>query len=143
VLGLLFERLAFLRAVNPAEANPFRMFLMKNFYRIAVEYTDHGAGKFAGHGGWGKPQGKQQCEEQEHPHMVAGWSSGSEEIISTAETAPDTRLDSSYRRRSGEAPQSLLQQRGVRHALAALFELCFLTAPCHRPCFPNFHCGQS
>jgi hypothetical protein len=100
VLGLLFERLAFFRAVDPAEANPFRMFFVKNFYRIAVEYTDHGAGKFAGHGGWGKPQGKQHGEEQEHPHMVAGWSSGSEEVISTAETARDTRLNSSYRRRN-------------------------------------------
>src|SRR4029077_6400060 len=100
VLGFLFERLAFLRAVDPAEANPFRMFLVENFYRITVEDTDHGAGKLGGHGGCGKPQGKEHGEEQEHPHMVAGWSPGSEEVISTAETARDTRLDSSDRRRS-------------------------------------------
>jgi hypothetical protein len=65
--------------------------------------------------------------------MVAGWSLGSEEVISTAETARDTRLVGSQRlsrlclaRRCG-----LFQQHGVRLALAALFELCFLTASCH------------
>lgn len=97
MVGLLLERLAFLRAVDPAEANPFRMFLVENFYRIAVEDTDHGTGKLAGHSGCGKPQGKEHGEEQEHPHMVAGCLPGSEEVISTAETARDTRLDSSDR----------------------------------------------
>ena len=73
---------------------------MENFYRITGEDTDHGAGKLAGHGGCGKPQGKEHGDEQEHPHMVAGWSPGSEEVISTAETARDTRLESSDRRPS-------------------------------------------
>jgi hypothetical protein len=73
---------------------------VENLYRITVEDTDHGAGKLAGYGGCGKPQGKEHGEEQEHLHMVAGWPPGSEEVISTAETARDTRLDSSDRRRS-------------------------------------------
>ena len=45
VLGLLAEGLAFLRAVNPAEADAFRMLIVQDFDGVAVEDGDDGAGE--------------------------------------------------------------------------------------------------
>lgn len=47
VLGVLAERLAFLRAVDAAEANAFRVLVVQDFDGVSVEDRDDGAGEVA------------------------------------------------------------------------------------------------
>ena len=66
MFGLLPEGLAWFWAVDPAEANSFRAFVVEDFNCVAVEDTNHLAGELASHGGRGRPQGEEHSEEQEH-----------------------------------------------------------------------------
>jgi len=45
MLGSLAERLAFLRAVDAAEADAFRVVVVQHFEGVAVEDGDDGAGE--------------------------------------------------------------------------------------------------
>ena len=66
LLGLQPEGLELFRAVDPAEADTFRAFIVENVNHVTLKDTDHLAGELAGHGRRGKPQGEEHCEEKEH-----------------------------------------------------------------------------
>ncbi len=48
MFGIVAKGLAFLRAVDPAEADAFRVLVVQVFDGVAVEDRDNLAGKFAG-----------------------------------------------------------------------------------------------
>ena len=66
MLGLLPERLAFLLAVDPAEADAFRVLVVQDFDGVAVEGRDNLAAELASEGRAGKQKREEDGPEAAH-----------------------------------------------------------------------------